>query len=129
MYRFLEVEMCGQGRQVVGVVIHVMTAIGLRRTSMSPSVVSYDTIAVVEEEHHLRVPIIGRQRPAVAKHNGLTFAPVFVVNLRSVFCRNRGHRCSPCLPAARGLMVPGVTSRRLRGWRNSSRRTRAPWQS
>src|SRR6202048_4124792 len=129
MYRFLEVEMCGQGRQVVGVVIHVMTAIGLRGTSMSPPVVSYDTIAVVEEEHHLRVQIIGRQRPAVAKHNGLTFAPVLVVNLRSVFGRNRGHKCSPCLPAPRGLMVSRVTPRRLREWRNSSRRTRAPWQS
>ena len=52
---------------------------------MSPSVVSYDTIAVIEEEHHLGVPIIGRQRPAVAKDDGLTFAPVLVVNLRSVF--------------------------------------------
>src|ERR1700716_2209162 len=91
MHRFLEVEMCGQGRQVVGVVIHVMAAIGLRGTPMSPSVVSYDTIAVVEKEHHLRVPIIGRQRPAVTKDDGLTFAPVLVVNLRSVFGRNRGH--------------------------------------
>jgi hypothetical protein len=25
----------------------------------------YDAIAVLEEEQHLRVPIIGRQRPAV----------------------------------------------------------------
>jgi hypothetical protein len=27
----------------------------------------------------------------VAKHNGLTFAPVFIVNLRAVFGRNRAH--------------------------------------
>src|ERR1700704_6807711 len=109
--------------------IHVMAGTGLGGTAMSAPVVGYDAIAVAEEEHHLRVPIIGRQRPAVAKHNGLTFAPVLVVNLRSVFGRNRGHKCSPCLPAARGLMVSRVTPRRLREWRNSSRRTRAPWQS
>src|SRR3979409_657324 len=104
MYRCLEVEMCGQRRQVAGVVLHVMTAIGSVGTSMSPRVFGYCTIAGVEEEHHLPVPIIGRQRPAVAKHNGLTFAPVLVVNLRPVFSRNRRHKCSPyscdvlCLP-------------------------------
>jgi len=56
--------------------IHVMAAIGLGGTAMSAPVVGYDAIAVLEEEQHLRVPIIGRQRPAVAKHDGLTFAPV-----------------------------------------------------
>jgi hypothetical protein len=31
----------------------------------------------------------------VAKNNGLTFAPVLVVDFRSVFCLNRRHKCSP----------------------------------
>ena len=39
--------------------IHVMSVTGLGGTSMSAPVVGYDAIAVVEEEHHLRVPIIG----------------------------------------------------------------------
>src|SRR4029077_19298563 len=43
------------------------------------------------EEQHLRVPVIGRQRPAMAEHNGLTFAPVFVENLNAVFCCNFTH--------------------------------------
>src|SRR6266436_2174065 len=71
--------------------IHVMAATGLRGTAMSAPVVGYDAIAVLEEEQHLRVPIIGRQRPAMAKHNGLTFAPVLVVDLRSIFRRNCRH--------------------------------------
>src|SRR6266566_4039446 len=56
--------------------IHVMAATGLGGTAMSAPVVGYDAIAVLEEEQHLRVPIIGRQRPAVAKHNGLSLALV-----------------------------------------------------
>src|SRR6267378_4454673 len=71
--------------------IHVMAATGLGGTAMSAPVVGYDAIAVLEEEQHLRVPIIGRQRPAVAKHDGLTLAPVLVVDLRSIFRRNCRH--------------------------------------
>ena len=45
---------------------------------MAAPVVGDHAVALAEEEQHLRVPIIGRQRPAVAKHDGLTFAPVLV---------------------------------------------------
>src|SRR5579862_6968781 len=58
---------------------------------MSAPVVSDHTIALIEEEHHLIVPIVSRERPAVAKHDGLTFAPVLVINFESVFRGNRGH--------------------------------------
>jgi hypothetical protein len=58
---------------------------------MAAPVVGNHSEALVEEEQQLRIPIIGRQRPAVAKHYGLTFAPVFIVNLRAVFGRNRAH--------------------------------------
>src|ERR1700674_1299912 len=87
MHRPLEVEMCGQRRQVVGVMIHVMAATGLGGAAMAAPVVGYDAIAMLEEEQHLRVPIIGRQRPAVAEDNGLSFAPVFIidVDVSSVF--------------------------------------------
>src|SRR5690349_852276 len=82
-------------RQVVGVVIHVMPVTGLRRSSMSAPVVGYDAIAVIEKENHLVVPIIGGEWPAVAEHDRLTFPPVLVVNLRSIFGRDRGHKNSP----------------------------------
>ena len=83
--------MCGQRRQVVGVVIHVMAVGGLRGAAMAAPVVRDDAIAVLEEEQHLRVPIIGRQRPAVAEHDGLTFAPVLVEDLNAVFGGDRVH--------------------------------------
>src|SRR3989449_11473101 len=67
--------------------IHVMAATGLGGAAMPAPVVGYDAIAMLAEEQHLRVPIIGRQRPAVAEHDGLTFAPVLVidVDVSSVF--------------------------------------------
>src|SRR5258708_38681154 len=95
MHRFLKVEMCGQRRQVVSIMIHVMAATGLGGTAMSAPVVGYDAITLVEEEQHLRVPIIRRKRPAMAKHDGLPFAPILVINLRSVFRHDRAHVAPP----------------------------------
>src|ERR1700758_397977 len=71
--------------------IHVMAATGLGGAAMAAPVMGYDAIAVLEEEQHLRVPIIGRQRPAVAEHDGLTFAPVLVEDLNAVFGGDRSH--------------------------------------
>jgi hypothetical protein len=59
--------------------------------------VGYDAIAVVEEEQHLRVPIIGREWPAMRENNGLTGSPIFVENLSAIFRRNRAHVISPCV--------------------------------
>jgi PII-like signaling protein len=54
-----EVEMLGQSRQVVGVVIHVVAITGLRGATMSAPVMGYYSITVLKEEQHLRVPIVG----------------------------------------------------------------------
>ena len=54
-----EVEMLGQCRQIVGVMIHVVAITGLRGATMSAPIVSDNSITVLEEEQHLRVPIVG----------------------------------------------------------------------
>ena len=51
---------------------------------MTGAVMGYDAKAAIEKEQHLRVPVIGRQRPAMAEHDGLTFAPVFVEDFHTV---------------------------------------------
>src|SRR2546422_8855666 len=71
--------------------IHVMATADLGGAAMTTPVVGYDAIAVLEEEQHRRVPIIGRQRPAMAEHDGLTFAPVLVEDLNAVFGGDRVH--------------------------------------
>src|SRR2546430_2501690 len=87
VHGLLQIKMRGQSRKVVGIMIHVMAVARLGGAAMAAPVVGYDTIAVLEKEQHLRVPVIGRQWPAVAEHDGLTFAPVLIidVDVSSVF--------------------------------------------
>src|SRR5438309_8994893 len=95
----LQVEMRGQRRQVIGIVIHVVTLANLSGPATASAVMRYDAIAVLEEEQHLRVPVIGRQQPAMAEHNGMTFAPVLVVDVRPVFgCTHVTHSLPVLLP-------------------------------
>src|SRR5947207_4845483 len=85
--RILEVEMIGYGLQIVGIVLHVVSVAGLSRATMSAPIIRNDAETFAEEKKHLRVPIIRRERPAVAEHDGLSFAPVFIidVDVSSVF--------------------------------------------
>src|SRR3954470_20770752 len=77
--------MRGQRRQVICIVIHVVAIAGLSRSAVTAAVVSYDAIAVVKKEQHLRVPVVGRQWPTMAEDDGLTLAPVLVENLDAAF--------------------------------------------
>src|SRR4029453_8081878 len=83
----LQVKMIGDGLQIIGIMVHVMSVAGLRRAAMPAAISRNDAIAFGEEEKHLRVPIVRAQRPAVAEHDGLAFTPVFVidVDVSSVF--------------------------------------------
>ncbi len=83
----LQIEMRRHRGKIVGVVIHVMAVARLGGAAVAAAVMGDDAIAVIEEEQHLRVPVIGRQRPAMAEHDGLTFAPVLVIDLNAVFGR------------------------------------------
>src|SRR5207302_4184786 len=57
---------------------------------MPAPVMGNDAITVIQKEQHLRVPVIGRQRPTVAEDDGLSFAPIFIidVDLSSVLLTN-----------------------------------------
>src|ERR1700730_9727803 len=100
--------MSGQRCQVVGIVIHVVTVAHLSGAAMAAAVMSYDTIAMIEEKQHLRVPVVGRKRPTMAEHDGLAFAPVFIENLNAVLCRDRAHRVHPFLRGHRWIPVEGA---------------------
>jgi hypothetical protein len=101
MHCFLEVEMCSQRRQVVGVVIHVMAVTGLTGPAVAAPIMGYDAIAVLEEEQHLRVPVIGAQWPAVREHDWLSRTPVLEVDLRSVLNGDSVHFWFSCLVVRR----------------------------
>src|SRR5438045_9319871 len=87
VYRICQVEMFGHGLQIVVIMVHVVSAAGLSRATMSTPISCNDAETFAEEKKHLRVPIIRRERPAVAEHNRLPAAPVLIidVDVSSVF--------------------------------------------
>src|SRR5271156_3359594 len=86
-----QVELIRQHCEIVGVGVHIVAIPRLGRTAVAAPVVRDDSIAVLAEEQHLSVPVVRGERPAVTEHNGLTRAPVLVINLRAIFCRNCRH--------------------------------------
>src|SRR5947207_6096059 len=99
--RIFQVEMIGDRFQIVGIVVHVVSAAGLSRATMSAPIRGNDAETFADEKKHLRVPVVGRERPAVAEDDGLSFAPVFIidVDVSSVFfpCGYVWHCSSPFL--------------------------------
>ena len=85
MDRVLQAEMCRKRRQVIRIMVHIVSIAYLRRASMPTSIMRYHAIALPQEEQHLVVPVIGRKRPPMAEHNWLPGTPVLVKNLNSVF--------------------------------------------
>ena len=71
--------------------IHVVAVTGLRGAAVAATVVRDDAIAVIEEEQHLGVPIISRQRPSMTEHDRLAFAPVLIEDVDAILRRNRTH--------------------------------------
>jgi hypothetical protein len=59
-------------RHLTGVMVHIVAIASLGGASMATAVMSDHAIAMMQEEQHLRVPIIGRQRPTMAEHNRLS---------------------------------------------------------
>ena len=93
----VQVEVLDEVGQVVGVVVHVVALADLRGAAVPAPVMGDHAVAVVQEEHHLGVPVVGRQGPSVTEDDRLPGAPVLEENLGSVLGRELGHglpRCS-----------------------------------
>src|SRR5271154_1926229 len=80
--------------QIIGVVVHVVADAGLCGAPVATSIVSDHSEAMLQEEQHLGVPIVCRQRPAVAEDDRLARAPVLEENRDAVGRSDRAHvRC------------------------------------
>src|SRR4051812_10186900 len=79
--RIFQVEMIGDGLQIVGIMVHVVSTVGLSRATMPAPISGNHAVTFAQEKKHLRVPIICRERPAVAEYNRLSFTPVLVVDV------------------------------------------------
>jgi hypothetical protein len=58
---------------------------------MAAAVMGDAAVAFVGQEHHLRLPAVRIERPAVAEYHRLSYAPVLVINLSTVFRYNCAH--------------------------------------
>src|SRR5271163_2138956 len=83
--------MLGERQKVIGVMVHIVPVSDLARPTVTAPIMGDDAIAVTQEEHHLIVPIIRRQRPAVGKNDRLSTAPILVKYRDPVLSRNRAH--------------------------------------
>ena len=59
MDSILEIEMRRHRGEVIGIVIHVVAVADLAGAAVAAAVMSNDAIALIEEEQHLRIPIVG----------------------------------------------------------------------
>ena len=89
--RLLQVEFLHQGRQVVGVSVHVVAVPRLARPAMPAPVVRDATVPARGQKRHLVLESVSAQRPAVTEDHGLSRAPILVIALRSVFGDNCAH--------------------------------------
>jgi hypothetical protein len=87
----LQIERLDQGREIVGVPVHVVAVRRLARAAVTAAIVRDAAEAVLHEEEHLRVPHVGVQRPAVREGDDRARAPVLVVDGGSVFHSDRAH--------------------------------------
>ena len=92
MDRVPEIERRRQFGDVGGIGVHLVAGRGLAGPAVAAAVMRDDPVALVQEEQHLVVPVVGAQRPAVVEDDGLTGAPVLVENLSTVLGRDHAHR-------------------------------------
>src|SRR5216684_4358609 len=92
MDRVFQVKLLGELREIVRVGVHFVAVPGLRGTAVASPVVRDDTISALSEEQHLGVPVVRRQRPAVAENDRLPLPPVLVEDCRAIFGPYRCHR-------------------------------------
>ena len=55
----LQIKMRRQGREIVGIMIHVVAVGDLGGAAVTAAVMGDDAIALIEKEQHLGVPVIG----------------------------------------------------------------------
>src|SRR5215813_1068842 len=91
MNRILQIERGCQLREIVGVGIEIISVPWLAGSPVAASIMCNAPIASLGQKEHLILECIRTQRPPMTENNRLPFAPILVVDLRSILCRDRAH--------------------------------------
>lgn len=72
--------------EVVGIIVHVVSILGLSRSSIATPIMCDNTVAVFSKERHLIFPIVTAQRPAMGEGDDIALwvAPVLIEELGSI---------------------------------------------
>ncbi|CCV10192.1 hypothetical protein MESS4_120313 [Mesorhizobium sp. STM 4661] len=91
--RVPQIKRLGDGKGVSRVMANVVTIGDLLRATMAAPVMRDDAIALRQEEKHLRVPVVGAERPAMVKNDRLSAlgTPVLIENPYVVVGRDKAH--------------------------------------
>ena len=86
-------QMIDHRQHIVGVVIHVVAVPDLAGAAMPASIMSNHPKALREKEQHLRIPVIGTERPAVVEvdYRRVARAPVLVEDIDAVSSGDKAH--------------------------------------
>src|SRR5215470_13348061 len=93
--RILQGERVGQFCEIIGVRVQVVTIPWLTGSPVTPPVMCDAAVTSLGQEKHLVLECVRAQRPAMTENNRLSLAPILVVDLRSVFCRDSAHTLPP----------------------------------
>ncbi|MNJ62210.1 hypothetical protein D3C77_580420 [compost metagenome] len=106
MHGALDAQVGDHGGHVVGVVVHVVAVPRLAGAAVATAVVGDHAVTVGEEEQHLRIPIVGAERPAVVEVDDrrIARAPILVEDLDAVLRGYIAHGRGSCVQASKGAI-------------------------
>src|SRR5437899_2704994 len=87
-----QIERLDERRQIVRVGVHLVAIPRLTRSAVAAPIVCDASVAARREKDHLVFPGVSAERPPMAEDDGLSAAPVLVIDLRAVACGDRGRR-------------------------------------
>ena len=88
----LRSSLASQRREIVGVGVHVIAIPGLAGAAVAAAVMSDAAISAAGQKKHLIFEGVRVERPAMAEYNGLSRAPVFVIDLGAIFGGDCAHK-------------------------------------
>src|ERR1017187_5347532 len=88
----LQIQGLGEGGKIVGIGIHVVAIPWLAGSAVPAAVMADGAESMRGKKDHLVFPRVCAEGPAVTEDDGLTGAPVFVVDGGSVFGCDCGHQ-------------------------------------
>jgi hypothetical protein len=84
MYGIAQIEVLYNGSGISGVMVHIVAFWHLAWATVTAAIESDNPVAVLGEEQHLGIPVIGAEWPVMVKNDWLAAAPIFAEDLDAV---------------------------------------------